>query len=463
MMRWLATAGVVLCLGAPAMAPAAAAVGPPQVPPGMPPAGPVAPPEPTEQRAACGVGAVLPGTQFRSRPKADSMMNYTGSWAFSRGAGQKVAVIDTGVTPNPRLPALQPGGDYVSSSDGLVDCDAHGTLVAGIIAATPSPDDAFAGVAPEATVLSIRQNSGSYARTGNSGAQQDPNALSPGYGDTRTLALAIVRAVDLGATVINLSEAACAPAGAGLDDAALGQAVRYAFERNVVVVAAAGNVDSQGLCRNQNDVVDPNRSRDDAWGTVRTVASPAWFADYVLTVASVDPAGEPSTFSLRGPWVDVAAPGEQLTSLSPNGLGPINGWQDAQKGVVPIAGTSFSAAYVSGVVALVRSRFPNLSAGQVMGLIERTAHTPTAGPNTATGYGLVDPVAALSYELPAGEQQARSTSTPVAAPPIADPASHRARTIVLAVLGVCCAAAAVALAVKPSVRSSVNAKRGTRE
>lgn len=146
---------------------------------------------------------------------------------------------------------LQPGGDYVSSSDGLSDCDAHGTLVAGIIAAAPSPDDGFSGVAPEAAILSIRQNSGVYWWRGGT-AQDDPNATSAGYGNTRTLAYAIVRAVDLGATVINLSEAACAPVQIGIDDDAVGQAVRYAFERNVVVVAAAGNIASQGKCSVQN-------------------------------------------------------------------------------------------------------------------------------------------------------------------------------------------------------------------
>ena len=60
--------------------------------------------------------------------------------------------------------------------------------------------------------------------------------------------------MDLGATVINLSEAACAPVGTGIDDAAVGQAIRYAFDRNVVVVAAAGNIGSQGLCSAQNEV-----------------------------------------------------------------------------------------------------------------------------------------------------------------------------------------------------------------
>ena len=237
--------------------------------PGGPAPGAVAPPDPTEQKTACGIGTVFPGSQVRHRPSADTCSTTPALGSFRAEPGQKVAVIDTGVAPNPRLHALEPGGDYVSSSDGLVDCDAHGTLVAGLIAAAPSPDDPFAGVAPDATILSIRQNSDLYSVRERDRTQGDPNAVSPGYGNTRTLALAIVHAVDLGATVINLSEAACAPVGAGLDDAAVGQAVRYAFERNIVVVAAAGNINSQGLCSAQNEVRDPNLPLADAWGSVR--------------------------------------------------------------------------------------------------------------------------------------------------------------------------------------------------
>lgn len=388
----------------------------------------------------------MPNTDFGLRPSADAMLNYSAAWKFSRGAGQRVAVIDTGVSRHPRLRALQGGGDFVSDSDGLVDCDAHGTLVAGIIAAAPSSDDGFAGVAPDAAVLSIRQNSGAYAVRGSSSQQDNPSAVSAGYGSTTTLARAIVRAVDMGATVINLSEVACAPVGAGIDDADLGRAVRYAFERNVVVVAAAGNVDKRGLCNAQNEVSDPNRPQGDQWGSVHTIASPAWFADYVLTVGALTASAEPSDFSLRGPWIAIAAPGEHITSLDPHGPGLINAWLD-QNGPVPINGTSFAAPFVSGVVALIRSRFPELTAGQVMELVKRTAHTPGAGPNSATGYGVVDPIAALTYQLPPQEQVPNpDTGHPIADPPTTHP-STRARNIVLAALGACVAASAIALAV----------------
>ncbi|OMC08427.1 type VII secretion-associated serine protease mycosin [Mycobacterium sp. SP-6446] len=427
-------------------APPAGAVPPPVVAPGPPPAGPVAPPDPTEQKSVCGAGGVLPQTDFRQRPSSEAQLDYTSAWRFSRGAGQKVAVIDTGVNRHPRLSALEGGGDYVAGSDGLVDCDAHGTLVAGIIAAAPSPDDAFAGVAPEATVLSIRQNSGVYAVKGSGGAQNDPNSVSPGYGNIHTLALAISRAVDLGATVINLSEVACAPVGAGMNDAELGSALRYAYERNVVVVAAAGNVQQQGMCASQNMVGDPNLPLRRQWDTVTTVASPAWFSDYVLTVAALSPSGGPSEFSLHGPWVAVAAPGERIVSLDPGGPGLINAWQD-QRGLVPINGTSFAAPFVAGVVALVRARFPDLNAGQIMELIKRTAHTDGPGPNTATGYGVIDPVAALTYHLPPLQKVPNpEVGRSVPRPPRAA-RDDRVRNIVMAVTGSCVVLSAVALGV----------------
>lgn len=436
--RCAALAGTVLLavvtVGVP---PPAAAITPPVVDPGPPPNGVVGPPQPTELKAICGIPTgVLPATDFAKQTSADAMLEYRSAWRFARGGGQKVAVIDTGVNRHPRLPALEAGGDYVSNTDGLADCDAHGTLVAGLIAGAPSAADSFAGVAPDATILSIRQNSGAYGVRGAGGGQDDdPNATSPGYGSTETLALAITRAVDLGATVINLSEVACAPVAAGMDDAALGRAVRYAFDRNVVVVAAAGNFNTQNMCNTQNAMTDPNQPLDAGWSSVRTIASPAWFDDYVLTVGAVTTSAAPAEFSLHGPWVGVAAPGERVTSLDANGPGLTNG-QLTQKGLVPLNGTSFAAPLVSGVAALVRSRFPALTAGQVIDLIKRTARTPGAGPNQATGYGVVDPVAALTYQLaPVESGQPADAGTPISGPPRPDPGNVRARKIVFAVTG----------------------------
>lgn len=436
-------AGVVLAvLTCVAMAaPPAGAIPPPVVEPGPAPSGPLGPPEPTELKAICGIPTgVLPQTDFSLRTSAEAMLDYRSAWRFSRGAGQKVAVIDTGVNAHPRLPRLEGGGDYVSNGDGLQDCDAHGTLVAGIIAGSPSPEDGFAGVAPEATILSIRQNSAVYGieGAGGSGQRGDPDATSTGYGSTLTLAYAITRAVELGATVINLSEVACSPVGAPPHDEALGRAVRSAFEHNVVVVTAAGNVSTQngqGLCAVQNTMTDPNRPLSSGWDSLRTIASPAWFDDYVLAVGAVTPSAEPADFSLHGPWVAVAAPGERITSLDPKGPGLVNA-EPSQQGMSPINGTSFAAPFVSGLAALIRSRFPDLNAAQVIDLIKRTAHTPGSGPNAATGYGVIDPVAALTYQLPAPSELPDPTAgTPIPGRPRPDPGSQRARVIVLSVTG----------------------------
>jgi membrane-anchored mycosin MYCP len=453
-LRCAAVAAVALMVGSLSMASPAVAITPPVVEPGPPPTGPVAPPQPTELKAICGIPTgVLPATDFARKTSAEVMLEYRSAWRFSRGAGQKVAVIDTGVNRHPRLRALEPGGDYVSNTDGLADCDAHGTLVAGIIAAAPSADDSFSGVAPDATILSIRQNSAVFEVAGSSAGQtDDPNATSAGYGSTQTLALAITRAVDLGATVINLSEVACASVGAGLDDAALGRAVRYAFERNVVVVAAAGNFNSQGMCNAQNVMADPNQPLESGWDTVGTIASPAWFDDYVLTVGAVTTSAAPAEFSLHGPWVAVAAPGERVTSLDPYGPGLVNA-QLGREGLMPLNGTSFAAPFVSGVVALIRSRFPELSAGQVMELVERTARTPGEGPNLATGYGVVDPVAALTYQLaPADSKLRNGAGTPISGPPQPDPGNVRARAIVLGVTGISLVFMAAAVAVAAARR-----------
>ncbi|MFI5721004.1 type VII secretion-associated serine protease mycosin [Nocardia sp. NPDC051750] len=351
-----------------------------------------APLEPTEQSAVC-AAPVLTGAPPSAPPVSQQVLNLPAAWQFSRGAGQKVAVIDTGVNRHPRLPRLQPGGDYVSDTDGTVDCDGHGTLVAGIIGAQPSPDDGFAGVAPDAEILSIRQLSLAYEKKDNNNRDAPGKISTEGYGTVLTLAGAVVRAVDLGATVINISEVACTQAGLDTADGALGAAVKYAYDRNVVVVAAAGNLQSDGACQNQNS--------GSGWSSVATVASPAWFSPYVLAVGSVDPTGQVSELSLHGPWVRVAAIGRNIVSLDskPGGTGLIDGVQTSE-GVRSVEGTSFAAPYVAGLAALVRSRFPELTAPQVMDRITRTAHGPGTGRDDKIGHGLIDPLAALTAELP---------------------------------------------------------------
>ena len=105
-----------------------------------------------KQNSYCTEVGVLPGTDFRLQPKYMEMLNLQEAWAFGRGAGQKVAVIDTGVTPHPRFSHLIAGGDYVMGGDGLSDCDAHGTIVASMIGAAPASGATAPPAAPRKPV-----------------------------------------------------------------------------------------------------------------------------------------------------------------------------------------------------------------------------------------------------------------------------------------------------------------------
>lgn len=390
-------------------APPAFAVTPPAIDDSLlPRPGPAAPPRPTEQQDRC-VAAPPADTADAGQLKGLGLQRV---WKFTRGAGQTVAVIDTGVTRHRLLPHLVPGGDYVFTGDGTDDCDGHGTVVAGIVGAEPDSDrSTFSGIAPDATILAIRQSSNKFR------ASDDPSGS--GFGDVDTLASAIRTAADMGATVINVSSVACLPTDGGLDDRPLGAALAYAVDvKNVVVVAAAGNVGGPGQCPEQNPATDPARPGQPNWDRVSVVVSPAWYDDYVLTVGSVDAGGEPSAFSLAGPWVDVAAPGESIVSLDPDGEGLVSSLPTSGD-PMPISGTSYAAPVVSGIVALVRSRSPELTARQVMRRIEETAQRPAAGWDPVVGQGVVDALAAVSGDTtaPAGERtQLRPISNPDATP-----------------------------------------------
>jgi membrane-anchored mycosin MYCP len=366
------------------VAPLASAVTPAPVDGGLlPPAGPPAPRTPTEQTHACVED--VPAAQTSRTPLV--LAEQEALWRLTKGAGQTVAVIDTGVARHRLLPHLLPGGDFVSSGDGTQDCDGHGTIVAGIIGAASGPEG-FGGIAPDAGILAIRQSSNLFRVIEGSGGA--------GVGDVDTLAAAVRTAADAGATVINISSVACVPAEQGFDDRALGAALAYAVDvKNVVVVAAAGNVGGAGQCPRQNPAPDPADPGRPNWDAVDVVTSPAWYDDYVLTVGSVDRAGAPSAFTLAGPWVDVAAPGEAVVSLSPRGEGLVDSVHDST-GRKPLSGTSYAAPIVTGIAALVRAASPELTARQVMRTIEDTAHHPAAGWDPWQGHGVVDALAAVS-------------------------------------------------------------------
>ncbi|GDY29316.1 type VII secretion-associated serine protease mycosin [Gandjariella thermophila] len=378
---------------------------PPVNPDLVPPNEPPAPDAPYQQKNAC-VSSTVGSQRIEGTSWGQQVMRLPEAWRFATGKGQTVAVIDTGVNPHPRLAGrLSGGGDYVEpGKNGTFDCDGHGTEVAGIIAASNDPNTGFEGVAPDATILSIRQTSSNY-QTPDAGYQGGERPA----GTVDTLARAIRVAVDRGATVINASITACNTPAQLRGNAwrALQAAVYYAVQHNVVVVAAAGNrkTDATPGCEQQNDNPDPNK--------VNVVAMPPWFSDDVLSVAAADKDGTPAPFTIWGPWVSVAAPGTNIISLDPAGNGLANTEMSGSQ-QQPLQGTSFASPYVAGVAALVRQRFPNLTARQVMHRIEATAQHPdgAGGRNRKLGYGMVDPVAALTAVLP----EENGATAPKAAP-----------------------------------------------
>ncbi len=524
---------VGLLVALPTTLPAAQAIPPPVVDPGrVPPDGKPGPEAPMRQSNICARTITVAEPNVAVTAPGFTLLNVAKAWQYSTGNGVPVAVIDTGVNPTPRLPVI-PGGDYIMSGDGLMDCDSHGTVVASLIAAAPqgipmpapmpaapafpppagpppaiaappppggppppiapppppspvtitetkppppppppppgdepsagpgdpapaAPDDpevpppppgapdGVAGVAPHARIISIRQSSRAYELERLVGGDNEARKKA---GSIATLASAIVHAANMGAKVINISVTACVSAADPLDQNAIGAAVWYAATvKDAVIVAAAGNEGEDECAQNPGfDPLDTADPRD--WHQVKTVSSPSWFSDYVLSVGAVDNTGAPVSKSLSGPWVAAAAPGVGIMGLSPQTGGPVNAYPPLRAGEKnnPFWGTSFSAAYVSGVAALVRAKYPALTAHQIVNRILQTAHNPPRGVDNQVGYGVVDAVAALTFNVPPGDRVAPGAQSRVivpAAPP--PPPDHRARTVALVFAGLVVAAVMIA-------------------
>ena len=319
------------------------------------------------------------GTGFGDLPPGPDPAD---AWVDGRGEGQLVAVVDTGVAAHPRLAGrVVDGGDFVAGASGLDDCDGHGTAVAGVIAASPGPDDLVVGRAPAARVLAVRQTSAFFGVDGRAGV-----------GDVTSLARAVRHASDTpGVGVLTLALTACRTPGEVADPSgapalgALRAAVRDAVDRGVVVVAAAGNT---------GPACAPNTG-----GPVRSVPVPAWFGDDVLAVGAVDDAGAPDPSSLAGPWVDLAAPGREPSSLAARGAGLTTTLGAPGGASGPLVGTSFAAARVAAAAALLRQRSPETPAREIAAALVRSATPPpglTPGVrDDAVGYGVLDAAAAV--------------------------------------------------------------------
>jgi len=299
------------------------------------------------------------------------------------GLGVTVAVIDTGVDDQNRQLADKvddgtPPGMLVDKStnkpvegNGKTDTVGHGTKVAGIIAARPYAKTGFVGLAPDARILSIRQND------------------SQGNGDVDSLIKAIQIAIDKKVDVINISQdvRATDPDGGFGKKPELEAVIQKAEDNNIVVVASSGNDGREGE------------------------TFPAAFKT-VLAVGASDRNNERAPFSQYGDFVSVAAPGVEMLSTVPKG------------GQCVDNGTSFSAPYVAGVAALLKGKYKNQhwTAAQIRTRIEQTAQRTERGANKFIGWGVVDPVKAVqSNAKPESTPHPDATLKLASAPLVAQP------------------------------------------
>jgi type VII secretion-associated serine protease mycosin len=295
---------------------------------------------------------------IRDREYWISDYGFQKAWKITKGAGVKVAIIDTGIdSSHPDLQGAVTLGLDVSSNEiyaeqnPVQDFGFHGTMVASLLAGRGhDKNSGVIGVAPEAQIISIAMRFDI----------ENPST-------DEQIAKGIRTAVDAGAKVINLSLTRNSQDWPELWD----EAFQYAFDNDVVVVAAAGN----------------------RAGGTEQVGAPATIPG-VLVVAGVDKNAQASNqASTEGLTIGVSAPATDLVSAYPGADYKI--W----------SGTSGAAPIVSGLVALVRAHYPELDANNVINRVIVTATRMTDEPySNQFGYGLIDPGKALTAEVPAVQE-----------------------------------------------------------
>jgi|GEM_PF-3620544 len=265
-------------------------------------------------------------------------------WPHSKGKGVTVAVVDSGVQADiPELAsAVLPGADFEhENGNAHIDWDingyGHGTGMAVQIAGRGGRNG-FYGIAPEAKILPIV-------------ADKDSAYVK-----------AIPFAVDRGAKVINISQGGpreCSPE--------VQQAIKYAIDHDVVVVAAAGNEGDA-----ENFSISPANCKG------------------VVAVGGSTKQNTPWPKSQRQPYVDFAAPAEGVGSVLKDG-----------KFYTSEGGTSASAALTSGAIALIRSKFPQMTNREVVRqLIASALDIGPPGWDDQSGAGIIRPRLVLNGEIP---------------------------------------------------------------
>jgi subtilisin family serine protease len=268
-------------------------------------------------------------------------------WRLTHCDHVTIAVLDTGVDlAHPDLVGkLAPGATFIPGTTTPQDDQGHGTEVAGVIAAATDNAAGIAGVCPGGSIMPVK--------VADAGGHTDDSA-----GDVE-VAAGIRWAVDHRASVINMSLGV-------LDTPAMVEAVDYAHQHDVLIVAAVGNSGDQ-----------PN-----PWPAPANLP-------HVLAVGGTTADGQHWPYSSSGPRDLVLAPATEIETTALGG------------GYAAGCCTSIAAPQVAGIAAMLRSVRPDLSADAVRNLIERAAR-PLAGTHgwtTHDGYGLVDAYRSLRLAL----------------------------------------------------------------
>jgi thermitase len=254
-------------------------------------------------------------------------------WSISKGDEDiTIAVIDTGVDlDHPDLiNRLVEGYNIIGDNSNPDDDNGHGTHVAGIIASETNNREGIAGLTWFNKIMPIKAMS------------------AEGYGTTFDISKGIIWAVDNGADVINLS------LGNYKESNVLKRAIRYAYNNDVVMIAAAGND-----------------------GT-RQPSYPAAYPE-VLSVSAVNYDGTLAEFSNYGSYINISAPGVYIPSTYFN------------EQYASLSGTSMAAPHVAGLAGLIKSTNPELTNKEVITIIQTSARDLGAkGKDIEFGSGLID-------------------------------------------------------------------------
>jgi serine protease len=275
-------------------------------------------------------------------------INVESAWDETKGSGITVAVIDTGISEVPDLKATKfvKGYDFVNDRIDASDDAGHGTHVAGTIAQSTNNNYGVAGIAYEASLMPLKVLGAS------------------GGGTVADIAEAIRYAADNGADVINMSLG-----GAG-ESQLMEDAINYAHQKGVVVIAAAGN-------SNQNSASYPARY------------------PHVIGVAALDSVGVKAPYSNFGAGVDISAPGgSEAGKILQETIDPESG-QSIFEGY---QGTSMAAPHVAGVAALVKAAGVK-EPDEILNILKQSSRVVKEDPLNHFGAGHLDAAAAVKLAV----------------------------------------------------------------